>query len=352
MANPDHLDVLRQNVGAWNEWREKDIGVRPNLSEADLHSMDLGYANLRGAILGRANLMRANLRGADLQFVDFTQADLQYADVGEALICGANLSGADLIGADLSFSNLTRVDLRSADLGRTNLNGSNLNEADFTGAVLWSTVFADVDLRSVKGLESVAHLGPSQIDIATIYNSLAEIPEAFLRGAGVPDSLVSFMRSLAVNPIEYYSCFISYSTKDQDFADRLHSDLQNKGVRCWFAPEDLKIGDRFRQRIDEAIRLHDKLLLVLSEHSVRSEWVREEVESCLERERQEKRTVLFPVRLDDAVMETEEAWAASIRRQRHIGDFREWRDHDAYQTALERLMRGLKAKNGAGKLGL
>jgi len=50
----------------------------------------------------------------------------------------------------------------------------------------------------------------------------------------------------------------------------------------------LKIGDRFRQRIDEAIRLHDKLLVILSANSVQSDWVREEVESCLEREWREK----------------------------------------------------------------
>jgi hypothetical protein len=155
------------------------------------------------------------------------------------------------------------------------------------------------------------------------------------------------MRSLVVNPIEYYSCFISYSTKDQDFANRLHADLQSQGVRCWVATEDLKIGDPFRQRIDDAIRFHEKLLVILSMHSVRSDWVREEVESCLERERREKRTVLFPLRLDDAVMDTDEAWAASIRRQRHIGDFRKWKDHAAYQKAFERLMRDLKAENSA-----
>ena len=144
--------------------------------------------------------------------------------------------------------------------------------------------------------------------------------------------------------MEFYSCFISYSTNDQDFADRLYADLQVKGVRCWFAPEDLKIGDRFRQRIDDAIRLHDKLLLILSAHSVRSDWVRDEVESCLERERREKRLVLFPVRLDDEVMDATEAWASSVRRQRHIGDFRDWKSNDTYQNGLKRLLRDLKTK--------
>ena len=67
------------------------------------------------------------------------------------------------------------------------------------------------------------------------------------------------MRSLVGSPIDYYSCFISYSSKDQAFAERLHADLQSKGVRCWFAPHDIRIGDRFRARIDESIRMYDKL---------------------------------------------------------------------------------------------
>jgi TIR domain len=50
----------------------------------------------------------------------------------------------------------------------------------------------------------------------------------------------------------------------------LHADLQQANVRCWFAPEDLKIGDKFRTRIDESIRLYDKLMVVLTEHSIRS----------------------------------------------------------------------------------
>ena len=115
-------------------------------------------------------------------------------------------------------------------------------------------------------------------------------------------------------------------------------------MRCWKASEDLKIGDPFRQRIDEAIRLHQKLLVILSEHSLRSDWVRDEVESCLEREHREKGFVLFPVRLDDAVIDTDAAWAASIRRQWHIGDFTKWKEHDSYQQAFDRLLKDLKAE--------
>ena len=43
-------------------------------------------------------------------------------------------------------------------------------------------------------------------------------------------------------------------------------------------------------------------------------------------------------------MAADEAWAAEIRRTRHIGDFTRWKDHDAYTTAFDRLLRDLKAQ--------
>src|SRR5262249_58914496 len=101
----------------------------------------------------------------------------------------------------------------------------------------------------------------------------------------------------------------------------LHADLQNRGVRCWFAPEDMKIGDRIRPRIDETIRLYDKLLLVLSKTSVTSQWVEQEVETALARERQQKITILFPVRIDNMVMTIKTGSPAMIRNTRHISHF-------------------------------
>lgn len=207
-----------------------------------------------------------------------------------------------------------------------------------------AATFGDVDLSGVIGLDTILHKGPSTIGIDTIYISKGKIPEAFLRGCGVPDNFITYMNSLTEQAIQFYSCFISYSSKDRDFAERLHADLQNKGVRCWFAPEDLKIGDRIRDRIDESIRLRDKLLLVLTESSIASDWVEHEVESALEEEKQRGRTILFPIRLDDAVMGSSKAWAALIRRTRHVGDFTHWKDHDSYQKSFDRLLRDLKAE--------
>jgi hypothetical protein len=118
--------------------------------------------------------------------------------------------------------------------------------------------------------------------------------------------------------------------------------LQNKGVRCWFAPHDLPIGAKIWDAIDEAIRLRDKLLVLLSEASIASDWVEDEVNKAYAEERERKETMLFPIRLDDAVMTTPEPWARKLRDQRNIGDFREWRNPDAYPKSLDRLLRDLK----------
>jgi hypothetical protein len=205
--------------------------------------------------------------------------------------------------------------------------------------------------HAARGLETVQHLGPSSIAIDTICRSKGQIPESFLRGCGVPDDFITFMKSLSANPIDFYSCFISYSFADQDFAERLHSDLQNKGVRCWFAPHDMQSGKKLHEQIDQAIRLHDKLLLILSPHSMESEWVKTEIAKAREREVRESRRVLFPIRL--APFETLREWeyfdadsgkdSAREIREYFIPDFSNWKNHDSYQEAFQRLISDLKS---------
>jgi hypothetical protein len=313
MANQEQLDILKQGVEVWNRWREEHDDIQPDLREAVLTGHRLTE------FTGIKHTIRHALHGVDLHSTDLRRADLR----------GADLRDADLRDADLSYATFTYANLRGADLS--------------DAGVSWTT-FGDVNLSEVKGLETVEHGGPSSIGIDTIYNSKGNIPEIFLKGVGVDDTFITYIRSLIGKPIEYYSCFICYSSKDETFAKRLYNDLQSNNVRCWFAPEDMKIGDRIRPRIDESVHMYDRLLLVLSEHSVSSKWVEFEVEAAMDKEQEGKPTVLFPVRLDNTVMESTTAWAAHIKRTRHIGDFTSWKNLDNYQKAFTRLLRDLKAE--------
>jgi hypothetical protein len=280
------------------------------------------------------------LRQADLSSAIFHGANLSRAYLIEAKLIGADLIGADLNGADLSGARLSEAHLR----------GTNLSGADLSEARCWGTALVNMNLSEVKGLERVNHDGPSSIGLDTIHRSKGKIPQSFLRGCGVPEQWIEELPSWTgmLQPIQFHSCFISYSSKNQDFAERLHAALQAKGVRCWYDSEDLKIGDKIRPRITEAIRVHDKLVLILSDQSIASDWVEGEVEAALERERREKKTVLFPIRLDDAVMESSIGWASHIRQTRHIGDFRGWKDHDSFEAAFARLLRDLKSEASTG----
>jgi uncharacterized protein YjbI with pentapeptide repeats len=324
-----------------------------SLTEANLTEADLTEANLTGADLTEANLTEADLTEANLDGTNLTGANLYDADLGGAHLAytnltEANLTGANLPGADLRRANLTSADLTEADLTEANLTEANLTDANLSNAKLRSTIFGNVDLANVIGLETCKHTGPSIIDYQTLQKS-GPLPLQFLRGVGLPNRLIEYLPSLLEQAIQFYSCFISYSSRDQDFADRLHADLQNKGVRCWFAPHDMKIGGKILDEIDTAIRLRDKVLLILSEHSIKSGWVEDEVSRAFAEERKRKQTALFPVRLDDAVMRARQAWAVKLRDQRNIGDFRRWKDHDDYQRSFERVLRDLKLSATAAK---
>lgn len=328
MANPEHLKILKQGAQVWNDWRKWHAEIQPDLSNTDLSDAKLVKVNLSFTIFSSANLNNADLSGTNLRFADLTLTDLTRARLAHADLFSVNLSNANLSNANFSFAILRQA---------------TLNDTNFSNCELGFTILGGLDLSKSKGLESVHHNFPSVIGIDTIYKSRGEIPEVFLRGCGVPEEFIVYMRSLTAKPIQFYSCFISYSSKNQLFADRLYADLQNRGVRCWLASEDLKIGERIRVGIDESIRIHDKLMLVLSKQSVESDWVEQEVETALARERVEKRTILFPIRLDETVMKIETGWPALIRNTRNIGDFRRWKNPEAYQKAFERLLRDLKA---------
>lgn len=313
-----------------------------DLNGADLSGADLSDADLSHANLSTADLIRANLIRADLGYANLTHADLSYASV-----CRANLAHADLTHADLTHTDLSRANLSDAQLSETNLSYANLSRADLshadlTRAIVGDTVFAQVDFRDVKGLAELQHDGPSSLALHTLQLPQDGSAFFFLRGTGIPDEWIDICKSTLVLPIQYHSCFLSYSSEDGLLARRLHADLQAQGVRCWFAPHDMQPGQYMRKEIDQAIHVQEKTLLLLSRHSISSGWMEYEVEIALARERKQQREILFPVSLDEAFLQSTTGWAHSLKSTRHIGDFTQWANPRGYQQAFDRLLKDLK----------
>lgn len=329
MADPEHLAILKKGVDAWNHWRIQNRDVPPDLSNTDLSEADLSGTNLMGADLSGAFLRKTILRKAQL--------------------CEALLANSDFLSADL-----TEADIRGAFVFGTRFIDTSLRNAEFEYAFFIHAAFGNNDLSETRGLERTTHYGPSIIGVDTIYRSKGGIPHEFLRGCGVPENFITYMHSLVGQPLQFYSCFISYTEKDDGFSERLYNDLQARGVRCWRWREDAKWGKSIWGSVDEAVRMYDKLVVVCSKHSLggKAPAVLEEIDRALTKEDEHVRAgkpsdVLFPITLDDFLFKRWEHERKGRVLKKHVGDFRKWKDPTAYQAALKRLIRDLAAEPAA-----
>jgi len=153
-------------------------------------------------------------------------------------------------------------------------------------------------------------------------------------------------------PAQFYSCFISYSTKDLNFSSKLRDDLKNAGVRVFLADVDMKGGQKIKVQLDEAIENHDKMLTIFSENSIKSSWFITEIKKAIKLELQDGRGRLFPIRL--MPLEALKSWElfdadegrdlAKEVRDYHIPDFSNWQNDEDYDREFEKLLRDLRAE--------
>ena len=209
------------------------------------------------------------------------------------------------------------------------------------------TNFCEVDLSTVRNVDKCIHRGNSYLDYHTLEKS-KYLPLNFLRGCGLSDNYIDSLPSLFQQPLQFYYCFISYSTKDQEFAERLFSDLQNAGIRAWYAPHELKAGKKIIDQIDTGIKITDKLLLILSESSIGSEWVKTEITKAQKKKEKSGQQVLFPIsiteydRLKEWEFYLEGKDMSQEIRDYYLLNFENWKDHDEYKRNFERLVESLR----------
>jgi uncharacterized protein YjbI with pentapeptide repeats len=203
MANPAHLDILKEGVSAWNQWREQEPGARPDLSATSLSRQDLRGANFSRCSLAEAHFNDSDLSGANLTRANLSRASLNTTRLGSAVLVeasldGANLAGADLSRADISYailngSHLTDANLQLANLTGADLSKSNLYQANLSGAVLMSAKlrWANLTGANLQGvnLRSADLTGTSFIGADL---TRADLRRANLRYSRIIESKVDF----------------------------------------------------------------------------------------------------------------------------------------------------------------
>ena len=93
--------------------------------------------------------------------------------------------------------------------------------------------------------------------------------------------------------------FISYTSSDGKFADKLATDLSSFGAYIFYAKWEIKVGDSIVDKINKALTTHDYLVVILSKNSVNSEWVQRELNSSLMRQLKDKDIKIKPVLIQD-----------------------------------------------------
>lgn len=364
MANPDHLEIVRQGSEAIELWRAENRGLRfdlrkaelrlkilrqAHLAGADLQMSDLRGCDLRAANLHGADLRGANLRGANLAAADLSGANLSDTNLSETILTRAQLGSTYLTRADLRGSQLVAADLCRANLSAANLRGADLRGADVRGAdfqqaIVGWTSFGDLDLSTTKSLETLVHEGPSTVGVDTLYKSQGKISPVFLCGCGVPDRLIERASALGLQEASVFvTYFVCGSEPDQKFCSQLCTRLRELRLRAW------PVTDHVSGTIGRGLATADKLIVVLSDASLQEEWLVAAVCQARLREQEEDRRLLFPVRL--VAPDRIRAWSCVDPEaekdlvpellEMYIPDFSNWQNEGSFQPAWRRLLSDL-----------
>ena len=91
-----------------------------------------------------------------------------------------------------------------------------------------------------------------------------------------------------------HDAFVSYAVEDGEFASEVAYGLRGNGLKVWFAPLSLRVGDGLLSSIESGLRESNAGVLVLSERFLAKQWTTFEMETLV-RQHIEKRKKLLPI---------------------------------------------------------
>jgi hypothetical protein len=126
--------------------------------------------------------------------------------------------------------------------------------------------------------------------------------------------------------------FISYTHSDRSFARKITNDLRLHGHKVWIDESGINIGDPLIEKIRHALDSIDYVIVILSKASIKSEWMKRELDIAFNREIEEKRILILPIVIERPVK------LPGFLKGKLYGDFSR---EDDYAEKLELLLRSL-----------
>ena len=168
--------------------------------------------------------------------------------------------------------------------------------------------------------------------LITWANSVAQVLDLGVRVETLVNEAVATKEARHAEHEHERVAFISHSAKDKSFVRKLAADLVANGVKVWLDEQRILVGDSIPEKIAQGLAESDFFLIVVSQSSVASSWVKKELSNALVHEIERRKVTVLPIKLDDAQMPD------SINDKLYA-DFR-----GSYDEGLNKLLRSIKAR--------
>lgn len=132
---------------------------------------------------------------------------------------------------------------------------------------------------------------------------------------------------------KYDGIFLSHTSEDKPFVRRLKENLEDHGVtKVWLDEAEIQIGDSLIKKIDEGLSMTKYIGVILSPRSIRSNWVKKELEVAMNREIGTGEVVVLPLVMEKCELPT-------FLQGKLYADFY---SADKYDESLQKLLRRLR----------
>jgi hypothetical protein len=187
-------------------------------------------------------------------------------------------------------------------------------------------------MRKAATVAGVKHYERSAIAPLVSWATSAGVLDLGVRVEGLVAQAVASKETRHLEHAHERVAFISHSTKDKPFVRKLAADLVASGVKVWLDEQRILVGDSVPEKIAQGLAESDFFLIVVSQNSVSSSWVKKELSSALVHEIERRKVTVLPIKLDDSPMPD------SINDKLYA-DFR-----GSYDEGLNKLVVSIKAR--------